>query len=63
VLKSREDIYGLVLNGVRGKGLTLNGSLGEIVDLEFLDDSVLVITGKKGIIRIDLPPMYFNRNL
>jgi hypothetical protein len=59
VLKSREDLYGLVLNGVRGKGLILNGSLGEIIDVEFLDDSVMVIKGRKGVIRIDLPRKYF----
>jgi hypothetical protein len=55
VLKSREDLYGLVLDGVRGNGLSMNGSLGEIIDIEFLDDSVMVITGEKGVIRLDLP--------
>jgi hypothetical protein len=56
VLSSREDLYGLVLNGAGGKGLTLNGSLGEILDIEFLDNSVMVISGKRGVIRLDLNP-------
>jgi len=54
VLASRESLYGLVLNGERGKGLTLNGSLGEITAIDFLDASVMVITGKNGVIRLDL---------
>ncbi len=54
MLASREDLYGLVLNGVRGNGLTLNGSLGKLMGIEFLDDSVMVITGNKGVIRLDL---------
>ncbi len=51
---SRENLYGLVLNGVRGNGVTLNGSLGEIQNIEFLEDSVMAITGKKGVIRLDM---------
>ena len=54
VLASRSNLIGLVLNGERGKGVTLNGSLGEIIDIEFLDASVMVITGKNGVIRLDL---------
>jgi len=51
---SRENLYGLVLNGVRGNGVTLNGSLGEIQNIEFLEDSVMAITGQKGVIRLDM---------
>ena len=54
VLVSRENLYGLVLNGVRGKGVTLNGSLGEIQKIEFLEDSVMAITGQNGVFRLDL---------
>jgi hypothetical protein len=54
VLVSRENLYGLVLNGVRGNGVTLNGSLGEIQNIEFLEDSVMAITGQKGVIRLDM---------
>ena len=54
VLASRENLFGLVLNGERGKGVTLNGSLGEITEIDFLDASVMVITGKNGVIRLDL---------
>ena len=54
VLASRASLIGLVLNGERGKGVTLNGSLGEITSIEFLDASVMVITGKNGVIRLDL---------
>jgi hypothetical protein len=55
-LASRQELYGLIVNGARGKGLTLHGSLGEILKIEFLDDSVMVITGEKGVIRLDLLP-------
>ena len=54
VLASRENLFGLVLNGERGKGVTLNGSLGEITEIDFLDASVMVITGENGVIRLDL---------
>lgn len=54
VLASRENLFGLVLNGTRGKGVTINGSLGEITGIDFLDASVMVITGKNGVIRLDL---------
>lgn len=63
VLASREDLFGLVLNGVRGKGLTVNGSLGEVSNIEFIDSSVMVITGKKGVIRLDLLPETLNKML
>jgi hypothetical protein len=56
VLWSRDDLTGLVLNGVRGKGMTLHGSLGEITGIQFLDGSVMVIKGKKGEVRLDLHP-------
>jgi hypothetical protein len=55
-LASKEDLHGLILNGVRGKGLSLHGSLGEILKIEFLDDSVLVFTGNRGVFRLDLLP-------
>ena len=34
----------------------LHGSLGEILKIEFLDDSVLVFTGNRGVFRLDLLP-------
>ena len=53
-LSSRDSLHGLAMNGNRGKGIMIDGSLGEIRDIEFHEDSVLVLTGEKGLIRLDL---------
>ena len=63
VLWSRDDLYGLVLNGNRGKGVTLNGSLGIIMDIEFIENSVLVISGENGELRLDLHPETLSNKL
>ena len=62
-LWSRDDLYGLVLNGNRGKGVTLNGSLGIIMDIEFIENSVLVISGENGELRLDLHPETLSNKL
>lgn len=53
-LASRDSLYGLVLNGNRGKGLMVDGSLGQVMQITFHDDSVLIITGEKGVVRLDI---------
>lgn len=53
-LSSRDSLKGLMLNGNRGKGLMMDGSLGELEEIEFHEDSVLIITGTKGVARLDI---------
>jgi len=55
-LFSRDHLKGLILNGNREKGLSLSGVLGVIRDIGFHDDSVIIITGDNGVIRLDLSP-------
>ena len=53
-LRSKNHLKKLTLNGNRSKGLVLEGSLGVIKDIEFQGGAVFVLTGSKGIIRLDL---------
>lgn len=53
-LNSRGNLKSLNLNGDRKQGLLVQGSLGIIRKIEFQEDSVFVISGAKGEIRLDL---------
>jgi hypothetical protein len=55
-LKTRDKLKSVKLNGNRNRGFLVQGSLGTINSIEFHEDSVLVISGAKGEIRLDLTP-------
>ena len=56
-LKSRDKLKSINLNGNKNQGFLVQGSLGIIDSIEFHEDTVLVISGSKGEIRLDLTPV------
>ena len=53
-IKSRDKLKRINLNGNRNQEFLVQGSLGSITSIQFHEDSVLVISGSKGEIRLDL---------
>jgi len=54
-IETTRDHLGYVEVSDRPRGLTIiEGELGEIVDLEFIEGIVLQISGHYGVIRIDI---------
>ena len=56
-IKSRDKLKSINLNGNRNQGFLVQGSLGSITSIHFHEDSVLVISGSKGEIRLDMAPI------
>ena len=54
VSKEYLDIVSIIEKG--GKGVTIEGSLGRLQGVEFMDGSVLVIMCENGVLRVDLSP-------
>ena len=52
VSKEYLDIVSILDKG--GKGVTIEGSLGRFLGVEFMDGSVLVIMCENGVLRVDL---------
>ena len=51
---SKEFLDTISMLDTGSKGVTIEGSLGELQNIVFLDGSVLVITCENGVFRIDL---------
>ena len=54
VSKEHLDIVSIIEKG--GKGVTIEGSLGKLQGVEFVDGSVLVVMCENGVLRVDLSP-------
>ena len=52
VSKEHLDIVSIIDKG--SKGVTIEGSLGTLQKIEFIDGSVLVIMCENGVLRLDL---------
>jgi len=52
VSKEYLDIVSIIEKG--GKGVTIEGSLGRLLRVEFMDGSVLVVMCENGVLRVDL---------
>ena len=52
VSKEYLDIGSIIEKG--GKGVTIEGSLGRLLGVEFMDGSVLVVICENGVLRVDL---------
>ena len=52
VSKEYLDIVSIIEKG--GKGVTIEGSLGRLLGVEFMDGSVLVVIFENGVLRVDL---------
>ena len=54
VSKEYLDIVSIIEKG--SKGVTIEGTLGSLQGVEFMDGSVLVINCENGVLRVDLSP-------
>lgn len=52
VSKEYLDIVSIIDKG--SKGVTIEGSLGRLLGVEFMDGSVLVVMCENGVLRVDL---------
>jgi len=52
VSKEYLDIVSIIDKG--SKGVTIEGSLGKLQGVEFMDESVLVVICENGVLRVDL---------
>ncbi len=53
-LKSRMAVRTVSLGNGRGNGVAIEGSLGTLEHVGFLDGTVLEVAGTDGVIRVDL---------
>ena len=53
-LKSKKHLHQLVLSKEPHGGVFFEGELGEIDELEYIEGRVLIVTGSKGTLRIDI---------
>ena len=52
-MSSTESISGLVINRKKDR-LFIEGELGEVEEVEYVEGKVLTITGENGVLRIDI---------
>ncbi len=55
-LKSRVHLKNVTMTNDGHDDVLVEGSIGKLYNAEFVDDIVLVVTGDKGILRINLAP-------
>ena len=55
-LKSRAHLKNVTMTNDGHDDVLVEGSIGKLNNAEFADDIVLVVTGDKGILRINLTP-------
>jgi len=55
-LKSRAHLKNVTMTNDGHDNVLVEGSIGKLYNAEFADDIVLVVTGDKGILRINLTP-------
>ena len=55
-LKSRMHLKNVTMTNDGHDDVLVEGSIGKLYNAEFADDIVLVVTGDKGILRINLAP-------
>ena len=52
-MNSAESVSGLVINRKKDR-IFIEGELGKIEEVEFVEGKVLTLTGKNGVLRIDI---------
>ena len=55
-LKSKTHLKNVTMTNDGHDDVLVEGSIGKLYNAEFADDIVLVVTGDKGILRINLTP-------
>ena len=53
-LNSKVNIKNITLNNDSHENAVIEGTIGELEHAEFVEDMVLEILGKKGVLRIDI---------
>jgi len=53
-LKSRTSLNNVTLDDTGPENVLLEGTIGNLKQAEFAEDAILVVTGEKGILRINL---------
>ena len=53
-LKSKVNLKNITLNNDSQENALIEGTIGKLVHAEFVDDMVLEVLGKKGVLRIDI---------
>lgn len=54
-MKSRENVDAITFSE-DARGVLIEGTLGELEELEMFEGAVLVVEGTKGTLRVDLAP-------
>ena len=53
-LKPKVSLHNITLNNGSQENALIEGTIGELEHVEFVEDTVLEVQGRKGIIRIDI---------
>ena len=53
-LKSKVNLKNITLNNDSQENALIEGTIGKLEHAEFVDDMVLEVLGKKGVLRIDI---------
>ena len=53
-LKSRSYLHQLIVSRESQGQVMLEGELGEITEIEYIEGKVLVVTGSNGVLRLDI---------
>jgi len=53
-LKSKVNLKNITLNNDSRENAVIEGTIGKLEHAEFVDDTVLEVLGKKGVLRIDI---------
>ena len=53
-LKSKKHLHQMMLSKEPQGGVLFEGELGEIIELEYIEGRVLVVTGSNGTLRMDI---------
>ena len=59
-MKSRENVDAITFSE-DARGVLIEGTLGELEQLEMFEEAVLVVEGTKGTLRVDLAPADLRR--
>ena len=53
-LKSKDNLKNITLNNASQENALIEGTIGKLEHAQFVEDSVLEVQGKKGVLRIDI---------
>jgi hypothetical protein len=62
-LDSKNDLKTVTMTNGSSDGVLVEGTIGDLVQAEFIEDVILEVIGKKGVLRVNLEPKELKKRI